>query len=205
MADDIIEQEPPGHTDAQDSGDWPDDTPEQAIVSGILPWIVTVVIAILCAAAGLAVGHLFAGFRELKKVAPAQSSLLFDSELLGDEHPAATDSGKTWYYDLDPVTANLNEPNFARYVRIAVTLEMDKKVDASKGRALLDQKKTLLANILAVYLASLSTDSLKGHENLEQLRSQILGLFNSELFPDSKPRIRQILLKQLAISISPGG
>lgn len=205
MADDTIEQELPDCTDASDSGDQSDNTPEQAIVSGIWLWVVASVIVTLCAGAGLVLGRLFAGSREPERAAAVQTSPLLDLGLPTDQHPAATGSSKTWYYDLDPVTVNLNEPNFARHIRAAITLEIDDDADPSEGRAFLDQKKLLLKDRLTVYLASLNSDNLRGHENLEQVRGQILDLLNSELFPDSEPRIRQILLRQLAISISLDG
>jgi flagellar basal body-associated protein FliL len=219
MADDTIEQELPDGADAQDSGDQSDQsgnstetsngltdkTPEQVTVGGILPWIVTFVVAVLCAGAGLTLGRLFAAPRTPETAAPEQKNPLLDPEFLRNDSTPAIDSPKTWYYDLEPVTVNLNEPGFGRYVRAAVTLQMDGNADSSKGKAFLDREKTLLANRLTVYLASLNTENLRGEKNLEQVRSQILDLFNKELFPDSKPRIKQILLKQLAISISIGG
>jgi flagellar basal body-associated protein FliL len=205
MADDITDQKPPDNAEAGNSDDKPDKTGEQTVVGGILPWIVTFVTAVLCAGAGLTLGRLFAAPRTPETTAPVQKNPLLDPQFLSSHRAATTDLPKMWYYDLEPVTVNLNEPDFARYVRAGVTLEMDGNTDPSKGKAFLNQNKILLLNKLTVYLASLSTENLRGEKNLDQVRSQIRDLFNKELFPHSKPCIRRILLKQLAISISLGG
>jgi flagellar basal body-associated protein FliL len=204
-ADDITDQEPPNNAEIPDSDDKPGNTGKQTGVGGILPWIVTLVIAVLCAGAGLTLGRLFAAPRTPETAAPVRENPLLDPRFLGNDSPPAADSALTWYYDLEPVTVNLNEPDFARYVRVGVTLEMGANLSPSKGKAFLDQNKILLLNRLTVYLASLSTENLRGKKNLNQVRAQILEMFNKALFPHSEPRIKRILLKQLAISISLGG
>lgn len=216
MPDDTIEQKLPDDAETQDAGDdvdpsgnptqtssgLTDNTTEQAIVGNILPWIVTFIIAVLCAGAGLTLGRLFAGSRTSERAVSANNNPpLFDPEPIRDENIPATDSAETWFYDLEPVTVNLNDPNLERRVRAIVTLEIDSDADPSKGKAFLDGKKMLLIDRLTVYLASLNNDNLRGNRNLEQVRSEILDILNKELFPNSKPRIRQILLKQLAIGI----
>jgi len=216
MANDTIEEKPPDDADTHDAGDdsdpsgnptqtssgLTDNTPEPAIVGGILPWIVTFAIAVLCAGAGLTLGRLFAGSRTPERVTPAKNNPpLLDPEATRDENAPATALAETWFYDLEPVTVNLNDPNLECRIRATVTLEIDGDADPAKGKAFLDGKKMLLIDRLTVYLASLSNDNLRGNSNIEQVRSQILDILNKELFPNSKPRIRQILLKQLAIGI----
>lgn len=215
MADDT-EEMLPVDTDTQDAGDdselsgnpmqtsygLTDNKPEQTVIGGILPWIVTFAVAVLCAGAGLTLGRLFAHSRTAERATPAKSiPLLLDPEFTRDENAPATDSAETWFYDLEPVIVNLNDPNLERYIRATITLEIDGDANPVEGKTFLDGKKTLLIDRLTVYLAGLSHDNLRGHSNIEQVRSQILDILNKELFPNSKPRIRQVLLKQLAFGI----
>jgi flagellar basal body-associated protein FliL len=116
-----------------------------------------------------------------------------------EEAPPPTDSEKTWYYDLEPVTVNLNEPDFRHHVRASVTLEMSGGLDPSKGRAFLERKKVLMANRLTVHLASLRPQDLRGEGKIERVQLQIRDIFNKELFGRSKPHIKQVLLKHLAM------
>ncbi len=108
-------------------------------------------------------------------------------------------SQEGWYYDLEPVTANLDEPGVIRYVRAALTLEINSEVDQEKGRAFLNEKKPILTNWLTVYLTSLGLDDIRGDMNLKRIQSQILDALNEKLFPDSKPKIKRILFKEFAI------
>jgi flagellar basal body-associated protein FliL len=104
-----------------------------------------------------------------------------------------------WYYDLEPVVANLDEPNVTRYVRAVLTLEMSADVDEKKGRTFLDEKKPVLTNWLSIYLASLSIEDIRGERNLKSIQSQILDVFNEKVFPNSKPQIKQVLFREFAI------
>jgi flagellar basal body-associated protein FliL len=104
-----------------------------------------------------------------------------------------------WYIDLEPVVANLDEPGATRYVRAALTLEMSGEISPEKGTALLEQKKPLLKNLLTIYLAGLSVDATRGDKNLKRIQSEICDTFNERLFPNSKPLIKGILIKEFAV------
>ena len=112
---------------------------------------------------------------------------------------SATDSQKNWYYDLEPVVANLDVPGVTRYVRATITLEINPEVEKKKGIALLEEKTPLLTNWLTIYLASLTLDDIRGDRNLKRVQLQILDAFNEKLFPDTKPQIKHILFKEFAI------
>ncbi|GAH72149.1 unnamed protein product, partial [marine sediment metagenome] len=111
----------------------------------------------------------------------------------------AVGSQKTWYYELEPVVANLDVPGITRYVRAAITLEISAEVDQEKGIAFLEEKKPVLTNWLTIYLASLTLEDIRGDRNLRRIQSQILDSFNEKLFPDARPQIKHILFKEFAI------
>jgi flagellar basal body-associated protein FliL len=72
-------------------------------------------------------------------------------------------------------------------------------VDEKDGNVFLDEKKPIITNWLTVYLASLSLGDIRGESNLKRIQSQILDAFNEKLFPDSKPKIKNILFKEFAV------
>ena len=109
------------------------------------------------------------------------------------------DPGKTWFYDLDPVVANLDEPGATRYIRTSLTLEVFDSLNEKDGRALLKEKSPHLRNWLAIYLASLSLEDARGERNLRRMQSDVLEEFNQILFPNALPHVNHILLKDFAI------
>ena len=55
------------------------------------------------------------------------------------EEPAGEPEG-TWFYDLAPAVANLDEPGVTRYVRVALTLEISNALEQAEGTLLLETK-----------------------------------------------------------------
>jgi len=173
---------------------------KKSLIARFLPWIIMFVVVLICAGAGLSVGRLFAGSRAPEADESGSKSGASDQiEDLKAEKDSAKDSAKVWYYDLDPVVANLNEPTVTRYVRASLTLEMSADMDVKKGTTFLDEKKPILINWLTVYLSSLSLEDIRGDNNLRSIQSQIRDAFNEKLFPDSKPQIKQVLIKEFPV------
>lgn len=168
---------------------------------GILQWIIMAVIIIVCAGAGLGLGRLFAGSGE--STAKSDNESAQEQESAEAEQVQADDgetgSQKTWYYDLEPVVANLDEPGVTRYVRATLTLQISSELSEKKGIALFEEKKPVLTNWLTIYLASLGIKDIRGDRNLKRIQTQILDAFNEKLFPDSKPKIQHILFKEFAV------
>jgi len=171
---------------------------KKSLIARFLPWIIMFVVVLICAGAGLSVGRLFAGSPEADE-SGSKSGASDQIEDLKAEKDSAKDSAKVWYYDLDPVVANLNEPTVTRYVRASLTLEMSADMDVKKGTTFLDEKKPILINWLTVYLSSLSLEDIRGDNNLRSIQSQIRDAFNEKLFPDSKPQIKQVLIKEFPV------
>jgi len=165
--------------------------------SGLLAWIITAVTILLLAGAGFGVGRLLAGSKKPGDAASLQqdeATVAEEAVDLSSDEPT-----KTWYYPMDPVVANLNEPSVTRYVRATIVLEMSGEVDQAKGTTFIDEKKPLLTNWLTIFLAGQTIEDIRGDRNLRRIQSQILDTFNEKLFPDARPQIKQILFKEFAI------
>lgn len=173
---------------------------KKSFIGRFLPWIIIGVVIAVCAGAGLGLGRMLASptpqpvNRAEQKVEHADQTV----DLSPDE-PTAGGSEKTWYYDIDPVIANLNEPGVSRYVRAAFTLEISAEADRKKCTAFLEEKKPILTDMLFVYLSSLSLKDIQGDKNLKSIQSRIREMFNEKLFPDAKPQIKRVLIKEFPV------
>ncbi len=171
------------------------DEPKQGKTGiGIVTWVILAVIVAICAGSGLLLGRLFAGPDK-----PQTQSSQTDQPTSPEMDDLAENSKGIWYYDLEPVVANLDEPGVTRYVRATVTLEISSALEQSKGEKLLEEKKPILTNWLTIYLAGLTLEDARGDRNLKRIQLQILDAFNETLFPDAKPLIKHVLFKEFAI------
>ena len=195
MADENQTKEQPKEKDSQaESG------PKKSLIGRLLPWLVLTTVVVSCAGAGFGLGRLFGGSRSAGEVpSKPESKEQPKAEDLAAAEAAAEGPAKAWYYDLDPVVANLNEPSVTRYVRATFTLEVSAEVDKEKGTAFLNERKPILINWLTVYLSSLRLDDIRGDKNLKSIQSQVCAAFNEKLFPDSKPQINQVLIKEFPV------
>ena len=171
---------------------------EKRTVGGRLQWIIIAVVPVICAGAGFGLGRLFGG--------SATADTVQSSGQAGQTQapPARTDgsekdSQKGWYYDMEPVVANLNEPGATRYVRVALTLEISNELDQKKATAFLQANAPLLKNWLTIYLASQTIEDLRGDRNLRRIQLEILDNFNEKLFAGVMPQIKHVLFKEFAI------
>ena len=113
--------------------------------------------------------------------------------------PLTAGTGQSWYYDLDPVVVNLNDPGVTRYVRISLTLEVSSAMDEKEGRPFLDQKKPLMKHWLTLFLSNQTIEDARGEKNLMRMQTQISDTLNNGLIPGGKPRIKNVLFKEFAI------
>ena len=207
-ADDIKEQEgqeeQEGQQEQQEQQEQQNPEAEKSdkksLIARLLPWVIIVAVVLICAGAGFSVGRLFAGPGTPEAdVSGSGTDAQNPSNDLKADSDSADGSGKVWYYDLDPVVANLNEPTVTRYVRASLTLEMSADMDVKEGTAFLDEKKPILINWLTVYLSSLSLDDIRGDKNLRSIQSHVRDAFNEKLFPDSQAQIKQVLIKEFPV------
>ncbi|MHC4195171.1 MAG: flagellar basal body-associated FliL family protein, partial [Planctomycetota bacterium] len=191
MADDEKAQEDTKQEDTkvEDSSE----SKKAAAKTGILTWAILAIIVVLCAGSGLLLGRLLAGSGSSEKTESSQENTQTE-KIPADV--SKTGSKSTWYYDLEPVVANLDEPDVTRYIRVTITLEISPTMEQNEGIKLLEEKKPILTNWLTIYLAGLSLEDARGNRNLKRIQSQILDVFNEKLFPDAKPQIKHILFKE---------
>jgi len=215
MADEKTESKPQEPAPDKPASDKPADKGKGR---SIVPWIIIGAVVLVAAGAGVGLGRLFAGNSKPKSAEEASSSKepAAKAEGEGKAEPAAKhgDSKKgeesksekpgatkedTLYYNLDPVVANLDEPGATRYVRTTLTLELSPELIAEKGNSFMDQKKPLMTNLLTIYLAGLNIEATRGDKNLKRIQSDICDTFNERLFPNGKPLIKSILIKEFAV------
>jgi flagellar basal body-associated protein FliL len=171
----------------------------KSLLKKLLPWVVMIIVVGLCAAAGLGLGSILAGTSQEKENEETQTRQTKQTNGEKVNIEDRKDSGDVWYYELDPVVANLNEPSVARYVSASLTLQISANVDEKEYKTVIDEKKPVLTDWLTVYLAGLSLEETRGDNNLKTIQSQILEAFNDILFADSKPQIKQILFRAFAV------
>ncbi len=160
--------------------------------SGGIIWVlVLVAVVALCAVGGLYIGH------AIKSAQASESRGA--SGAAAETPPGATDaSGAYHYFDVEPITINLDEPRLARYVRATITLAFDAKNDA-EVRAQVEKRMPELKNWLAVYLAGRTLDEVRGAQSLNRVRREICDAFNEQIWPQQPPRIHHVLLKEFAV------
>ena len=175
---------------------------KKTLAGGYLQWIIMAVVVVFCAGAGFGLARLFGGsasggppVANSPQLEPADTQVASATGSTTDSQSASDG----WFYDFEPVVANLNEPGVTRYIRVALTLQISTELDQKKGAALLEEKNPLLKNWLTIYLASQSLEDTRGNRNLRRIQSEMLDAFNEKLFPDAKPKVRNVLFKEFAV------
>jgi flagellar basal body-associated protein FliL len=164
----------------------------------VLPWLIPTVVVLVFAVSGFFVGRSFGTRGHAQTASGAEQGTPAESEK-SKEPILKPGTGQSWYYDLDPIVVNLNEPGVTRYVRIGLTLEVNGTMDEKDGRPFLDQKKPLMKHWLTLFLSNQTIEDTRGEKNLTRMQTQISDTLNNNLFPGSKPRIKSVLFKEFAI------
>jgi len=175
----------------------PETAPARGVQGKITPWLITALTVLVCAGAGFAVGRMF-GTRGNARTASAAAETGHAEKAHGKSKPHS-ENGEPWFYDIEPIVANLNEPGVTRYVRIALTLEVGNGMAPAEGKEFLDQKKPLLKHWLTLYLSNQTLEGIRGEKNLRQVQTQMTDALNLGLFPNDKPQIVNVLFKELSI------
>jgi len=165
-----------------------------------LQWIIMAAVVIVGAATGFGLGRLFGSSSTIQTDQSAKGGQTQGKDIKEDTtDSSAAQSKETWYYDLEPVVANLDSPGVTRYVRVTLTLEISFQINAKRCVALIEEKKPLLTNWLTIYLAGLTLEDIRGDKNLKRIQLEIVDALNEKLFPDAKPQIMRVLFKEFAI------
>jgi flagellar FliL protein len=185
----------PNATPTPQPGSQPQTRLPKSGLAKILPWLVPGLTLIVCSGAGFTVSRLFGTGAQTAAAGQAHPA-----EAVSEPEPASESAkAETWYYDLDAVIANLNEPGVTRYVRVALTIEVGNGLEEEAGKVFLDRKKPLMKHWLTLYLSNQTVDSIRGERNLRLVQSQIAEALNQGLFPNAKPKIVRVLFKELSI------
>lgn len=171
--------------------------PAAAAASGSKVWIIAAAVALASAAGGFGISKLSANssanmFKHSAEPAPKEAE---------PKKPALTKEGpegSTWYFKLDPVVANLDEPGALRYIRASVYIELE-GAESEESKKAMDEKKPQLINWLQLYLAGRSLEDAKGEKNLKAMQAQILEGFNQILFPNEKSLVKCVLFGEINI------
>ncbi|MFP3936914.1 MAG: flagellar basal body-associated protein FliL [Phycisphaerae bacterium] len=102
------------------------------------------------------------------------------------------------YHDFETITVNFDEPRMARYVRATITFGIPQK-HYNEAVATIKEHTPELRDWLTTYLSGCKLDDLRGPKNLNRIRRDIEDAFNRRLWPDSKPRIDNVLFKEFFV------
>jgi len=144
-----------------------------------------------CAASGFYIGNML-------KSAEASPSDEPAAAVVPPPEASGADGAGYNYYDVEPITINLDEPRLARYVRATITLAYEAQYEA-EVRTQVDKRMPELKNWLAVYLAGRTLDEVRGAQSLNRVRREICEAFNEQIWPQRPPKIHHVLLKEFAV------
>jgi flagellar basal body-associated protein FliL len=161
----------------------PDTEPveEKPASGGTRLWL-WVVVAVLSGTAGAAVPVL------LSKPASPDSTA---PETVADAHALA-------YVPFDDVVVNLDEGHLNRYLRLVITLQIQ-KLDEAELQRRLDETRVILKNWLLSHISDKSLDEIRGAAGINRMRREIRDEFNAVLFPDGTDRIQDILFDEFNV------
>ncbi|MEZ6095529.1 MAG: flagellar basal body-associated FliL family protein [Pirellulaceae bacterium] len=100
--------------------------------------------------------------------------------------------------DFGEVTANLNENNYNRFIKVSFAMQIaeNQKVEIEK---ILTEREPILRSWLLGHLADKKLDDIKGKLGHNRLRREIHDEFNAVLFDDGIERIQDILFKEINV------
>lgn len=96
------------------------------------------------------------------------------------------------------VTVNLDEGRLNRYLRVNITLQID-KADEESITNLLEARRVMLRNWLLSHLSDKGMDDIRGAAGQNRLRREIRDHFNTALFTDGYDRIADVLFEEFNI------
>lgn len=160
----------------------------------LLPYFIIAGVVLTASVGGFALAQLLAG-PTIEPEQPEETT----AQNFDDFLDAKVDESKTWVHELTPVVANLDEPGVTRYVRATIAIEFSADMDPVRGQTYVEEKSSILIDWLNTYLAGLSLEQVRGTNNLERIKQEVRDHFNELLFPDTKPYVVRILLKEFAV------
>lgn len=180
---------------------------------GIWVWVVMIAVVVILSGSGFVLGRLLAGSSSSEaanalpeNVSPPSASPEKTAHGKASEESAKAGSESTlanqgiWYYnDLESVVVNPDEPGATRFIRVGLILEMSEESNQEITRELISSKTPVLINWLNLYFKSLALSEMENEKDLNRILSQICDAFNGILFPEAKPQIEKILIREFNI------
>lgn len=104
----------------------------------------------------------------------------------------------TDYVDFDEAVVNLDDGRLNRYLRINVTLCVEKS-DKEKIDKLVQGHKKMLKSWLIAYLSDKDMEAVRGAAGQNRVRRDILDYFNETLFEDDTHKIKDVYFTEFNI------
>ncbi len=102
------------------------------------------------------------------------------------------------YLSFGEVVVNLDEGRLNRYLRMKLTLQVERRHEESV-RKLIESQSSILKNWLIGHLSDKDTAEIRGAAGLNMLRREIQDQFNVVLCPDGHDRVRDVLFEEFNI------
>ncbi|NQV31179.1 MAG: flagellar basal body-associated FliL family protein [Phycisphaeraceae bacterium] len=108
-------------------------------------------------------------------------------------------SPESFFYKLEPVVANLNEPGATRYVRTELVLIIHPNYNQASAQPILDAHKAHFKHFLSLYLADLQLNEVRGEANLKRILKDVTQGLSDVLPQMTPPLIKKVLCEAIAI------
>ena len=164
---------------------------------GLIAWLVVVCVSLAGMVGGFALAQLMAASAEGEVVEEPKENLTKES--YNELYTETPQEAKSWAYDLEPIVGNLDEAGSMRFLRVAISIEMSPELDSTKSIGYLDERKAVMKDFVTTYVAGLSLEKVKGSSNLNRIKKELRDGFNEQLFPESKPLVQRVFLREFAI------
>jgi len=96
------------------------------------------------------------------------------------------------------VTVNLNEGRLNRYLRLKISLQID-RLQLELVTKAIDKQKLILRNWLLSHLSDKDMEEIRGAAGQNMLRREIRDHFNTVLFTDGYDRVYDVLFEEFNI------
>lgn len=157
--------------------------------------------------AGVVIVFGLVGFGLGKVLKPGPDEVLADERLAGELEEQDNskvleqieNSDEYAYKELESVTVTLNERRGNRYLRCTMLLKI-KKPDEKVVNTMLERNRAEIQDWLLRYLSSLTVSDVLGQKNINRVRRRIGDEMNELLWPQGRPRIVEVLLKEFNVS-----
>ncbi|QDU40231.1 flagellar basal body-associated protein FliL [Maioricimonas rarisocia] len=169
--------------------DEPQQTQDDAVARpsgpGLIGWIA---VGLVAAAAGFAVPFFLPTAEATKSDETEPKADYY--ELLPPE--------KAMFLEFGEVTVNLDEGRMNRYLRLKISLQINKDEEEAIKKAL-EKRQLILRNWLLSHLSDKDLDSIRGAAGQNMLRREIRDQFNTVMFPDGFDRIHDVLFEEFNV------